>query len=65
LTALAPASTFAADRARLFDLIMVLGIGLINRRIVDPAVDLDALVPRIRQIVDAEIAALVTTGADA
>jgi AcrR family transcriptional regulator len=65
LTALAPASTFAADRARLFDLIMVLGIGLINRRIVDPAVDLDALVPRIRQIVDAEIAALVATGADA
>lgn len=59
LAALAPAPAVAADRARLFDLVMVLGMGLVNRRIVDPDLDPVALVPRIREIVDAEIAALV------
>jgi AcrR family transcriptional regulator len=55
LAALAPGPDAAARRTRLFDLIMVLGMGLTNRRIVDPALDLDFLVPRIRQVIDREI----------
>ena len=59
LTALAPEPSCAVERARLAELIMALGLGLADRRIADPELDVTALVELMDRIVDQQIAGLV------
>lgn len=65
LTALAPDGRDAAEIGRLADLVMTLGMGLVNRRLTDPALDADALAATVNRIVDGEIDALHVDAAQA
>lgn len=58
LAALVPGEDRTGQRARLTDLVMVFGTGLMNRRIADPALDLRGLVEHVDRLIDREIAAL-------
>lgn len=63
LAVLAPGPERAGGRAVLGDLIMTLAIGLCNRRIADPTLDLAPLAATIRRLIDRELDALQQAGA--
>ena len=60
LEALAPDPACRAERAQLAELIMAMGIGLANRRIAAPELDVSALVALMNRIVDEQIATMRT-----
>lgn len=64
LTVLAPDARSEQARAGLSDLILTLSIGMINRRIADPSLDLSGLEAQLNGIVDREIAQLIAEDSD-
>lgn len=59
LTVLAPDARSEQARAGLSDLILTLSIGIMNRRIADPSLDLSGLEAQLNGIVDREIGQLI------
>jgi AcrR family transcriptional regulator len=58
LEAIAPGPDAALDRCRLADFILITGVGLMMRRVVDPRLDAEATATHIGTIIDREIARL-------
>lgn len=58
LQVLAPDPACVAERAQLAELVMAMGLGLANRRIAAPELDVSALVGLMNRIVDGQIVAM-------
>ncbi|WP_055842178.1 TetR/AcrR family transcriptional regulator [Sphingomonas sp. Leaf343] len=62
LEVLVPGPAAAARRVLLVDMILTVGLGMVNRRIVDPDLDCRALSDRMERFVDDELGELRTLG---